>query len=1635
MKQKFYSLFLTALFGIWGTQVGAQELTTTEIDGVTYYEIGSGADLVAFANLVNGDLDAEEPSGQYNANAILTADITLTDLWENPIGIISGTDNGDIGPRAFTGIFDGQGHKIIGLDAESGGHGGLFGDANGATIKDFSIWGKLQVNGGHGSGVIGYPGNSTISGVHSYLEVSVPDAGAAHVGGVVGSARGGNTITGCTFNGTLTVGEGCADCFGGVVGYGGDNILFCANYGTVTFKEWGCYAGGITGYVNSTNIYIKGCLNMGSLVYEYPEDAEEDQKTPKYGSAIVGRLRGHDLAKMTGNCWLEGSARGAGINDSGADDLTQAFCFPLDLQPSGEICYRLNGDQTTIGWYQTLGTDREPTLDATHGQVYMIGHKHCNGVLYEGYTFTNEATEIIQDEHNMVNGVCDYCGFIDWDAVANSMVLNDEGFYEIANAPQLLWFAQYVNNSHGDANAILTADIDLAKVIGGNTWKPIGTGTDYKGTFDGKGFTISNFNVTSNCDYFGLFGKLAGGAVIKDFTIYGTLISVNQYVGVIGGGGGGTINISDIHSYLNITCSKSRHAGVFGFQSSTGTINIDRCIYSGTLDAGTTVGNLGGIVALTQNNTGAYVNITDCLFDGTILDEGGSNAGGILGYANKTKVTIKNCLSVGTVIAPSPSPFIGQLNASNSKWAGKNYYTTEGELVGIPGNGVTVSGTAPVKTYAEQLAGGEICWNLNEEQFLGSAWRQTISEDGTGNPYPLPTGKGDYVYLFVFGFENINSENIAELISDLSEDEKEFIENEDLVAYQVLVDAFKAELKSWESITNLEEFLEAYLASTELKESILKSAENYKKYKDACEEAATYIEENNLEGEWADFLKTYLEETLEPNQDYPNGSFEYIMEKLNLDDEALAAEIALVNQWLQNAIAGGITAGTEVTRLLANPGFVGGSEGWEREGDEGIAFAKTDDTAPMPLVRALGYGTFNVYQTLNELTNGIYMVAANGMFRNSSDYYAQFYAGQLYLNNTANYIMSPSEDIIPTDKAEDKVNCYLDKDELIISNDGVEGFVPTTLTGCSYAFNAGRYQNLCATEVTDGTLTVGVRSLGASPTSDWLPFGNVRLWYLGTADEANEKLAGILKAYAARANTIVNYEGTEYEDYPLYPYMSEELKGQLSNAIDGIEDAETGEKKLELINTFSDLFNQVHANRKAYIAMYEAAGKLLDLLDVLLEVELITDDEYNEWQDKVFAAQEHFKYGDFTTEEALALAQEMNIMDQMLPNVDGVYQLGTPTQIKLFAMIVNNGETNAKAVMTNDIDMTGVENFNPIGSSSTHFTGEFDGQGYAITNFVYEANGDNNGLFGCIDGSAVVKNFSISGTLTSIGFTYNGVIGQAEGTSLISGIYSSMDINVSDCKAHTGGIVGGMTTSSKMFVQNCEYAGTLTHSGSGDCQAGIVGYTYGGGMKNCIFSGTIIGQNSKYGGILGYCKIPDFKGVQNCLSIGKIIADENCTTAAAIIANWNGGATLNVKNNYYCMQEGTSDNVVAIGNKKESCEVPIQVTAEQLASGEVCFKLNSEQEEINWFQTLGKDLYPTLDESHLQVFFDAEKGYYNDGGIDGDLNGDGKVDIADAVTVLDFMARGDNDPAADLNGDGEVNIADFVIVLDIMAQQ
>ena len=71
-------------------------------------------------------------------------------------------------------------------------------------------------------------------------------------------------------------------------------------------------------------------------------------------------------------------------------------------------------------------------------------------------------------------------------------------------------------------------------------------------------------------------------------------------------------------------------------------------------------------------------------------------------------------------------------------------------------------------------------------------------------------------------------------------------------------------------------------------------------------------------------------------------------------------------------------------------------------------------------------------------------------------------------------------------------------------------------------------------------------------------------------------------------------------------------------------------------------------------------------------------------------------------------------------------------------------------------------------------------------------------------------------------------------------------------------------------------------------------------------------------------------------------------------------------------------------------------------------------------------IIPDMGESYVATFV-----YYT---LFGDLNNDNKIDIADGVCVLDYMAKDGDNELGDLNADGEIDIADFVAILDIMAK-
>jgi hypothetical protein len=1589
MKKRLLYGFLV----LFVCMTGSMRAWALEQDANGVYQIGTEQDLIDFAAVIS--------SGTFDAKAVLTADIALTAVWETPIGTAA---NG-----AFTGFFDGQGHKITGFEGTSHGKFGLFGLIKQATVQNFTLAGKLTASNAdgsaaHGAGAIGWSESSHISGVHSELQITIAEAEVHHVGGVVGSSQsGGNVIRCCSFSGSLSEEFGNTDCFGGVVGYmGSDSIVNCANYGSVSYFAYNGYVGGILGYLNNGGATILGCLNTGKVTYT-------GEGEPSYGGAIIGRLRDHNATRHQNSVWLEGSA----LKGSGENSVPTTISVTAEQLASGEICYLMNTDQTQIGWYQTLGTDAMPVFDATHGQVYMNGHQHCNGDAYEGVIYSNENTGLVKDDHVIVDGFCSYCGLFD----ETYLQPNADGYYEIANARQLTWFEQKVNTGELTANAILTADIDFADLMPADAdpeetqiaWTPIGdwgatrgtSSAGYKGHFDGQGHTIKHLNASSKQNYFGVFGVISTDCLIENFTVYGTYNISFQYAGGVAAyARDDRPTIRNVHSFVNInnTCAGGRQGGILGGVLTTSyKTTIENCSYFGTLDGNDAggSGNYGGIVGYVNNNGSTVADITNCLFNGEVVNKneapGGCTFGGFVGYSNGGVVTIKNGLSIGKVESAVWGQFFGAVKSTKSSLP-NSYYI--GEILNGSASTVTLTAT---ETNPDELASGEIAWKLNEEEFLDAVWRQDIGYDD----YPQPTSVGAFVYPVQDGGYASVSEDKPESFDAFRDgiiaNETAFIEDEELVAYQPLVNEYKELIKSWESIDNLDEFLAAYKAGFEVKEAVKKSAASYTAYAQACDAAAAYVKENQMEGEYTEFLVTYLEETLEPNNDYPNGTAPYIMENRNLNDEAITKEIAFVNQMLANALAGGVTPGTEITRLITNPDFTEGEdkfEGWTKEAGEGATFATGGVQEIMNIARGKD-GTFDIKQTVSDLQNGIYMMALNGLFLDGGDIYSQFYAGQLYLNNTYNYFMTSSEDVISVADAVDKENCLLSDDDEFKEYEEVVGYVPSTFKGCSYAYNAGRYPNFCATEVTDGTLTIGMRNLGAAGKADWMPFGNLRVYYLGNAEEANDKLADVLAGFVARAQVIVDFEISDgYEDVEKKPNISAELKGLLIEAISAADEAATGEQKMALINTFSGLFNEVHACRKAYIAMAKATQTLSDAINDLLGLGLITDEEYSQWDAEIYDALDHFVNGTVSTEEALAIAKKMNIMDEMLPQVDGIYQVTTPLQMQLLSVVVNNGETNAKAVLVNDIDMSEVVGFIPIGDKSNPFSGEFDGQGFKISNFgVYneetgeyscEMTGFGQGLFGFIK-NATVQNFSIDGHIVYYGGDSDGgcgVIGRSEG-SVIRNIHSALIMDVPSTSHHFAGVCGDFRESSKAY--NCSFSGAINETaGSHDCIGGIGGYSNTGvSYTNCANYGTItyVNASAYAGGICGYVNNDSFTGVFNCLNVGNIqMAGGTPTYGGAFIGRLRSHANSQFVNNYWL--QGSAPN--ASGENGITANV---VNEEQLASGEVCFKLNAEQEVPAWYQNLAgddKDAYPVLDPTHKVVLYDEVTGYYNEGDEDPD---------------------------------------------------
>ena len=263
--------------GVWTVERGLSGAGTE----ANPYLINSIDDLVLFRNSVNAGETKYNAKGIYVA---LGADIDLADENWAPIG----SDKN----HAFKGIFDGQEHTVSNLLIEDADleYAGLFGYANGATIKNVNV-------------------------------ENVDISAYAHVAAIAGSVYTGN-VENCHVSGTISLVAQYAYS-AGIAADGYVNVRNCSviaeGTGVITVVEK-TGAGGITGWRGEGNLVIENCTvknlditawaSLGSIsgIVHYDNSVTgctvenvKLTKTRENGQGSVGVVSGNWAQKADGN--------------------------------------------------------------------------------------------------------------------------------------------------------------------------------------------------------------------------------------------------------------------------------------------------------------------------------------------------------------------------------------------------------------------------------------------------------------------------------------------------------------------------------------------------------------------------------------------------------------------------------------------------------------------------------------------------------------------------------------------------------------------------------------------------------------------------------------------------------------------------------------------------------------------------------------------------------------------------------------------------------------------------------------------------------------------------------------------------------------------------------------------------------------------------------------------------------------------------------------------------------------------------------------------------------------------------------------------------------------------------------------
>lgn len=260
-------------------------------------------------------------------------------------------------------------------------------------------------------------------------------------------------------------------------------------------------------------------------------------------------------------------------------------------------------------------------------------------------------------------------------------------------------------------------------------------------------------------------------------------------------------------------------------------------------------------------------------------------------------------------------------------------------------------------------------------------------------------------------------------------------------------------------------------------------------------------------------------------------------------------------------------------------------------------------------------------------------------------------------------------------------------------------------------------------------------------------------------------------------------------------------------------------------------------------------------------------------------------------------------------NAEGYYEISSAAELAWFRDKVNTDEKDAKASLTDDIDLGDYE-WTPIGLSYNQpFCGELIGNGHSIRGlYIDKPTSDTQGLVGCIAGVDADHRARISGI---------SVYGSVRGNNTIGGIaaYTREYVDIEKCanyatirgkKTSIGGISGS-------FVEKTSV------------------------MSNCYNAGDIYGESWR-GGLIGNLASGCDVNISNVFNVGNI---ENHSSSHAIAYVING--TPDAINNAYAIADYAKTGGYTL------------VSEAQMASGEVAYKLGAA-----FGQKIGEDAHPVF---------------------------------------------------------------------------